>query len=133
MEVYGEGIEADKVSLVYVNKADPDDARNDEEYKINVGEAHVYVRGTTGGADYGRLGQGLPQAGRPGITAEAGTIFTVNGSAVEVENTDGIALLFDDIIEVNTEDKSNSQLLADRADKELQSSRILAKPGLTMN
>ena len=129
MEVYGEGIEADKVSLVYVNKADPDDARNDEEYKINVGEAHVYVRGTTGGADYGRLGQGLPQAGRPGITAEAGTIFTVNGSAVEVENTDGIALLFDDIIEVNTEDKSNSQLLADRADKELQSSRILGKAG----
>ena len=129
MEVYGEGIEADKVSLVYVNKADPDDARNDEEYKINVGEAHVYVRGTTGGADYGRLGQGLPQAGRPGITAEAGTIFTVNGSAVEVENTDGIALLFDDIIEVNTEGKSNSQLLADRADKELQSSRILGKAG----
>ena len=129
MEVYGEGIEADKVSLVYVNKADPDDARNDEEYKINVGEAHVYVRGTTGGADYGRLGQGLPQAGRPGITAEAGTIFTVNGSAVEVENTDGIALLFDDIIEVNTEGKGNSQLLADRADKELQSSRILGKAG----
>ena len=74
-----------------MNKADPDDARNDEEYKINVGEAHVYVRGTTGGADYGRLKSGLPQTGSPGITAEAGTIFTVNGSAVEVENTDGIA------------------------------------------
>ena len=76
-----------------------------------------------------QAGTGTASAGRPGITAEAGTIFTVNGSAVEVENTDGIALLFDDIIEVNTEDKSNSQLLADRADKELQSSRILGKAG----
>ena len=129
MEVYGEGIEAGKVSLVYINKNDPDDIKNGERYKIDVGDADVYVRGTTGGADYGRLGQGLPQAGRPGITAEAGTIFTVNSSAVEVENTDGIALLFDDIIEVNTEGKSNSQLLADRADKELQSSRILGKAG----
>lgn len=129
MEVYGEGIEAGKVSLVYINKNDPDDIKNGERYKIDVGEARVYVRGTTGGADYGRLGQGLPQTGSPGITAEAGTIFTVNSSAVEVENPDGIALLFDDIIEVNTEGKSNSQLLADRADKELQSSRILGKAG----
>ena len=129
MEVYGEGIEAGKVSLVYINKNDPYDIKNGDRYKIDVGDADVYVRGTTSEADYGRLKSGLPQTGSPGITAEAGTIFTVNSSAVEVKNTDGIALLFDDIIEVNTEDKSNSQLLADRADKELQSSRILGKAG----
>ena len=118
MTIYGDSIDKGLVSFVYDGK----------EYDFAVGEAKLTVRATTGEEDYGML-TGEIKKDEPHITAEAGTLFTINGSDVQVDNTNGIGLLFDDIIEKNTEGKNNTQLLKERTDKELENSDVLTGEG----
>ncbi len=66
------------------------------------------VRGTTANVQYGELNKEA-EAGKPAVSAPEGTTFTINESNV-VASADGVALLFDDIIE-NTQSESNRKAL----------------------
>lgn len=94
MTIYGDSIDQSKVFFVY----------NGVKYPFQVDEAKLMIRATTGEEDYASL-TGTLEADRPYIEAESGTIYTINGKEVQVRDTSGIALLFDDIIEKNTEGK----------------------------
>lgn len=80
---------------------------------LNTGKLHV--RGTTSKVQYADLNQ-TPVSGKPGISAEEGTTFTINDSYV-VANKEGIALLFDNIIENTSSESNRTQLLQEKADK----------------
>ena len=82
---------------------------------LNTGKLHV--RGTTSKVQYADLNQ-TPVSGKPGISAEEGTTFTINDSDV-VANKEGIALLFDNIIENTSSESNRTQLLEARAAKAL--------------
>ncbi len=123
MEVYDEDVPADKVQVEYKNPNDPGDTRNGESYQLKVAEANVFVRGVTSQADYGKLAEGV-QGNSPGLAAGTGTVYYVNDTQVQTDNAAGIALLFDDIIEVNNTDKTNTQLLTDRSNLELENSGL---------
>lgn len=118
MTIYGDSIDKGLVSFVH----------NNTKYDFTVGEAQLTVRVTTGEESYGML-TGEIEKDEPHITAEEGTHFTINNSNVQVDDASGIALLFDDIIEKNTEGKNNTQLLKERTDKELENSDILSGEG----
>lgn len=66
------------------------------------------VRGTTANVQYGELNKEA-EAGKPAVSAPEGTTFTINESNV-MASADGVALLFDDIIE-NTQSESNRKAL----------------------
>ena len=80
---------------------------------LNTGKLHV--RGTTSKVQYADLNQ-TPVSGKPGISAEEGTTFTINDSDV-VANKEGIALLFDNIIENTSSESNRTQLLQKKADE----------------
>lgn len=80
---------------------------------LNTGKLHV--RGTTSKVQYADLNQPAT-SGKPGISAAAGTTFTINGSDVAA-NQDGISLLFDNIIENTSSESNRTQLLQKKADK----------------
>lgn len=80
---------------------------------LNTGKLHV--RGTTSKVQYADLNQ-TPVSGKPGISAEEGTTFTINDSDV-VANKEGIALLFDNIIESTSSESNRTQLLQKKADE----------------
>ena len=93
MSVYGREIAAENVRLLC----------SGTEYPVAVGHGTLTVRGTTSGAVYSPAqtdGESvrLP-AGGPALTVPADTVYSINDSAVQVEDTDGVALLFDRIIE----------------------------------
>lgn len=111
MEVYGESIEMGYVKLVY----------GDAEYAVTSGNGTLKVRSTTESEDYGSVVErerDVPR-GEPGVVAHAGTTYYINNKPVEVVDARGVKLLFDDIVEDNSADVTNTQLLINRADSEL--------------
>ena len=110
MRVYGESIEQDYVTLRYDGRA----------YYLRTADSQMTVRSTTDHVQYGNVNDPVTQ-GKPGVVAQSGTTYTINDSNVQVADTSGVALLFDNIIENNTnkENKSNTQLLRERADEVL--------------
>ena len=122
MEVYGEGIAAGDVQIV----------SNNVSYSVGTQTAILTVRATTGAAQFGTLVSNTATApvNEPAVTAEDGTTYTINDSEVQVSDTSGIALLFDDIIENNEiEGTSNTDLLEERAEQELENSSVLTGDG----
>lgn len=109
MEVYDEKILMEHVKLVY----------GDAEYAVTSGNGTLKVRSTTESEDYGSVveHQDLIARGRPGVLADD-VSFRLNDRDVMVAR-EGVRLLFDDIIEDNSADVTNTQLLINRADSEL--------------
>lgn len=85
------------------------------QYPIRLGESTLTVRGVTEEAQYAAVTDGTeaPAEGKPAVTAESGTTYTINGSNVQVEDESGVALLYDSIIDANGEDRTS--LLEDKA------------------
>lgn len=111
MEVYGKNILMEHVKLVY----------NGVEYAVTTENGTLKVRSTTGDEDYGSVVErerDVPR-GEPGVVAHAGTTYYINNKPVEVVDASGVKLLFDDIVEDNSADVTNTQLLINRADSEL--------------
>ena len=82
--------------------------------------AKLTVRGTTESEQYATVSTTFDQttnSDRPGLVAEEGTTYTINDSDVQVQNTAGVSLLFDDIINSTGDDRT--ELLWDRAQEEL--------------
>lgn len=125
MAVYDEDVPADKLTVLYCNETDKDDPRNGNEYSLKLEKGKVFVRGVTANVDYGKLTDAV-QADNPGLTAAPDTVYYINDTSIQTNNTEGIALLFDDIIEVNNTDKSNTELLTERANQELEKSGAIA-------
>ena len=111
MEVYGENIPMEHVKLVY----------DDVEYAVTTNTGTLNVRSTTESEVYGSVVEremDVPR-GEPGVVVPDGAKYYINNKPVEVVDTSGVKLLFDDIIERNTSGVSNTQLLIDRADEVL--------------
>ena len=111
MEVYGENIPMEHVKLVY----------GDAEYAVTSGNGTLKVRSTTESEDYGSVVErerDVPR-GEPGVVVPDGAKYYINNKPVEVVDTSGVKLLFDDIIEQNSASVSNTQLLINRADEVL--------------
>ena len=108
MKVYGEGIDEGMVSFT--------DGEN--TYPITVGEAKVTVRSTTDNAVYAGVEIEETVEGEPRIVVPEDTVYHINGGAVQVADDSGVALLFDDIIEVG-EGSAHKEMLRNRALKEL--------------
>lgn len=122
MKVYGEGIDEEKVSFVY----------NGQEYPIAITDGTLTVRGTTNQVEYGSVTDDATKIAEKtsGVVAPSDTTYTINDGDVEVSDTSGIALLFDEIIETNdVEGVSNTELLEKRADTELKDSDVLSGQG----
>lgn len=113
MEVYGEGVDAGKVTMEY----------NGKSYSIATGTALLKVRSTTSEVEYGGVVESETsiEKGSSGVVASGETVYYINNSAVRV--TEGeVALLFDDIVENNDVDgTSNTDLLKARTDQVLGS------------
>lgn len=114
MEVYGVGIEAGYVTLEYKGV----------EYPIVAGTGMLKVRGTTEQELYGAVASsadGVEQE-LPGVVAPNDTIYKINNRQVTVEKDEGVALLFDDIIEANddAQGNNNTELLMARTDDILE-------------
>ena len=86
------------------------------QYPIRLGKSTLTVRGVTEEAQYAAVTDDatVPVEGKPAVTAESGTSYTINGSDVLVEDTSGVALLFDSIIDASGEDRTG--LLEDKAE-----------------
>lgn len=111
MEVYGESIEMGYVKLVY----------GGAEYAVTSGNGTLKVRSTTGDEDYGSVVErerDVPR-GESGVVVPDGAKYYINNKPVEVVDTSGVKLLFDDIIEHNTSGVSSTQLLINRANEVL--------------
>lgn len=111
MAVYGESIEMGYVKLVC----------GDAEYAVTSGNGTLKVRSTTESEDYGSVVEqerDVPR-GEPGVVAPDGAKYYINNKPVEVVDTSGVKLLFDDIIERNTSGVSSTQLLINRANEVL--------------
>lgn len=91
------------------------------QYPIRLGKSTLTVRGVTKEAQYAAVTDGTeaPVEGKPAVTAESGTTYTINGSKVQVEDPSGVALLYDSIIDANGEDRTS--LLEDKAGDTLAS------------
>lgn len=85
------------------------------KYPIQLGESTLTVRGVTDEAQYATVTDDTeaPVEGKPAVAAESGTSYTINDSDVPVEDTSGVALLYDGIIDANGEDRTS--LLEDKA------------------
>ena len=91
------------------------------EYTVKTGTGSLHVRGTTSSVQYAPVLDETSQIAHNtiGVTAPAGTIYQVNGSEVQVEDTSGVALLADEIINTSgTTDRIDA--LKERADRELK-------------
>lgn len=111
MEVYGESIEMGYVKLAY----------NAVEYAVTSDKGTLKVRSTTESEDYGSVVEqerDVPR-GEPGVVVPDGAKYYINNKPVEVVDTSGVKLLFDDIIERNTSGVSSTQLLINRANEVL--------------
>lgn len=108
MEVYGEGIQAGDVFVPAGNV----------NYGVVASSAELTVRGTTQYAYYAGVNK-APESGKPAVSASDGTVYTINDSDVEVKNSGGISLLFDDIIDDLAHNQNRSQQLKERADQVL--------------
>jgi len=113
MEVYGENILMEHVKLVY----------DGAEYAVTTNTGTLKVRSTTESEVYGSVVErerDVPR-GEPGVVVPDGAKYyiNINNKPVEVVDTSGVKLLFDDIIEQNNASVSNTQLLINRADSVL--------------
>lgn len=111
MEVYGESIEMGYVKLVC----------NGVEYAVTTNTGTLKVRSTTESEVYGSVVEremDVPR-GEPGVVVPDGAKYYINNKPVEVVDTSGVKLLFDDIIERNTSGVSSTQLLINRANEVL--------------
>ena len=76
------------------------------------------VRGTTDDAQYAGMTaeetRSLPEEGKPAVMAPRGTTYAINGGDVQVADTDGVALLFDAVID--HADENRTELLQNRAE-----------------
>ena len=111
MAVYGESIEMGYVKLVY----------DDVEYAVTTNTGTLKVRSTTESEVYGSVVEremDVPR-GEPGVVVPDGAKYYINNKPVEVVDTSGVKLLFDDIIERNTSGVSSTQLLINRANEVL--------------
>lgn len=90
------------------------------QYPIQLGESTLTVRGVTDEAQYATVtdGTAATEAGKPAVTAESGTSYTVNGSDVPVEDASGVALLFDSIIDAGSENRTS--LLENKAEDTME-------------
>ncbi len=77
------------------------------------------VRGTTANVQYSALNRPAA-AGKPAVTAPEGTTFTINDSNVQVVSDDGVALLFDDIIESTQSESNRKDLMEDKVNEVLK-------------
>ena len=111
MEVYGESIEMGYVKLVY----------DGVEYAVTTDNGTLKVRSTTDSPEYGEVvaQEASVPNGESGVVAPVGTTYYINNKPVEVVDASGVKLLFDDIVEDNSADVTNTQLLINRADSEL--------------
>lgn len=82
-----------------------------QSYSIIIAEGTLSVRGTTSDVQYG----GAPSAGKPGMSVAEDTVFRINDSDVLVDDS-GVALLFDKIIDTNSENRTKA--LIQRAESE---------------
>lgn len=94
----------------------PSETGGDVEAIVSSGVGELTVRGTTEGEKYASPNAGF-SVGQPGLKTPEGTGYAVNGGGVEVADKEGIALLFDDIIETNGI-SMNADLLEDHAEQE---------------
>lgn len=111
MAVYGESIEMGYVKLVY----------DGVEYAITTDNGTLKVRSTTDSPEYGEVvaQEASVPNGESGVVAPVGTTYYINNKPVEVVDASGVKLLFDDIVEDNSADVTNTQLLINRADSVL--------------
>ena len=91
-----------------------------QSYSIIIAEGTLSVRGTTVAAHYAYVHDaGEPAAGEPAVRAPKGTVYTINGSEVRVADDSGVALLFDEIIDAEGEDRTGALIeRAERAERE---------------
>ena len=108
IKVYGEGIDEGKVSFSYDGKT----------YPIAVEKAELIVRATTEKAFYAGVSEMETVEGAPQLKAPDDTTYCINDTAVGIADTSGIALLFDDIIEIDDSD-THKELLRNRAEDTL--------------
>ena len=87
-------------------------------YTVNMGMGTLSVLGTTDQVKVNPVAQEAPADGAPGAAAETGTKYTINNSEVEVKDSTGVSLLFDEII--NHEGSDRTDQLQDRAANYLQ-------------
>ena len=90
------------------------------QYPIRLGKSTLTVRGVTEEAQYAAVTDGTeaPVEGKPAVAAESGTSYTINDSDVPVEDTSGVALLYDGIIDANGEDRAG--MLEDKAEDTME-------------
>lgn len=112
MGIYSGGVDQKKVYAV--NKKT---GERIEFYSVETETGILNVRGTTKDVQYADLGQEVKK-GEPGVSASQETKFTINNGTVEVAR-EGVALLFDNIIESTASQSDRTQLLEDRAAKAL--------------
>lgn len=93
-----------------------------DKYPIIGQDATLEVRGTTNQVKYADVSANPTlQVGAPALKADSNTTFTINAGDV-FASKDGIALLFDNIIENTASENNRTELLKDRAKTELKNS-----------
>lgn len=93
-----------------------------DKYPIIGQDATLEVRGTTNQVKYADVSANPTlQVGAPALKADSNTTFTINAGDV-FASKDGIALLFDNIIENTASENNRTELLKDRAKTELNNS-----------
>ena len=93
-----------------------------DKYPIIGQDATLEVRGTTNQVKYADVSANPTlQVGVPALKADSNTTFTINAGDV-FASKDGIALLFDNIIENTASENNRTELLKDRAKTELNNS-----------
>lgn len=107
MRVYGEGVGENDIKASFGGQSG----------SIASGTGILTVRGTTQEEEYA-FPNGEIQKGKPGLKVPAGTEYAINGGDSQVASTDGVALLFDGIIETNGE-TTNADLLRSHAENSL--------------
>ena len=93
-----------------------------DKYPVISQDATLEVRGTTNQVKYADVSTNPAlQVGEPALKADSNTTFTINEGDV-LASKDGVALLFDNIIENTASENNRTELLKDRAETELKNS-----------
>ncbi len=93
-----------------------------DTYPVITQDATLEVRGTTNQVKYADVSTNPAlQVGEPALKADSNTTFTINEGDV-LASKDGVALLFDNIIENTASENNRTELLKDRAETELKNS-----------
>lgn len=93
-----------------------------DTYPVITQDATLEVRGTTNQVKYADASENpVLQTGEPALKADRNTTFTINESDV-LASQNGVALLFDNIIENTASENNRTELLKERAEMELKNS-----------